>query len=150
MIWSDLAVVNGETIYCFNDVLSYGKLPSNKPALQVSKRRSSRPSGHSRQALRWGGGADDLRPQHLANLVQSHEVGPRLLTSITALENDLINGKCRKTLPNSCLAVAASQWTRNPAALYVWRRLAAKCASVSVTNTLTDYFSSLQLRVRAP
>ena len=33
---------------------------------------------------------------------------------------------------------------------YIWRCLAAKCASVHATNTLTDYFSHIQLGVGVP
>ena len=61
-------------------------------ALQVSEDKAlgairSFPAGSA-------AGPDGIRPQHLLELVQSREAGPRLLTSVTAFANLLLAGNC--------------------------------------------------------
>ena len=68
--------------------------PAENPALQVFEIAiliavRSFPAGPA-------GGPDGIRPQHLLELVQSKEMRNRLLTSLTAFVNSLLDGKCHK------------------------------------------------------
>ena len=92
-------------------------------------------------------GPDGIRPEHLLELVQSHEAGPRLLTSVTAFANLLLAGNCRSDYQHilfgeKLLALDTKSGGIRPIVVgYVLRRLAAKCASVYANETLVGYFS---------
>ena len=44
------------------------------------------------------GGPDGIRPHHFAELTQSQEAGLHLLSSITVLVNDFLNGRCSQDI----------------------------------------------------
>jgi len=102
------------------------------------------------------GGPDGIRPQHIADLVNCKESGFPLLSSITALVNCLLNGKCHSAVRpilfggNLIVLEKKAGGIRPIAVGYVWRRIAAKCANYFATARLAPLLSPLQLGVAVP
>ena len=90
------------------------------------------------------------------DLVLSKESGKRLITSVISFVNSLLEGKSHKDFVHiifggHLLAMDKKFGGICPIVVrYVWRRLAAKCASVHAIDTLADYFTRLQLGVGVP
>ena len=118
------------------------------------RRRSSAPSRSFPTGS--AGSPDGIRPQHLVKFILSQEAYPPLLSSITALVNDFLDGRCPQDIVQllfggRLIAMDKKSGGIRPIVVrYIWRSLAAKCASVHAINTLADYFSPLQLGVGVP
>ena len=99
------------------------------------------------------GGPDGVRPQHLMDLVNCRESGSTLLTSITGFVNLLLEGKCHPAVTpilfgGTLIALEKKSGGIRPIAIgYTWRRVAAKCANMYATFTLSSYLSPIQLGV---
>jgi hypothetical protein len=112
----------------------------------VSKALKSFPAGSS-------GGPDGLRPQHLLDLVNCNESNGELLSSITALVNLLLSGRCSPTIAphlfgGNLFALEKKGGGIRPIAVgFTWRRLAAKCANTFAIAKLGNSLSPLQLGV---
>jgi hypothetical protein len=128
--------------------------PDGITAIQVSEAEvmsaiRSFPSGSS-------GGPDGVRPQHIMDLINCHESGPVLLTSLTAFVNLLLDGKCCSEVTpilfgGQLIALEKKSGGIRPIAIgYTWRRIAAKCANSYATASLSSYFHPIQLGVGTP
>jgi len=80
-------------------------------------------------------GPDGIRPQHLLDLITCKEVGQELVSTITALVNLLLAGKCPPEVATvlfggRLFALQKKSGGVRPIAIgYTWRRLAVKCAN---------------------
>ena len=112
--------------------------PDNMPALQVSedtvlKAIRSFPAGSAP-------GSDGIRPQHLLERVQSQEVGPGLLTAVTAFVNSLLDSKCHDDYQHILFRGKLIALDKKFGGIrlivvgYAWRWLAAKCACIHATG----------------
>lgn len=128
--------------------------PNDFTTLQVSEAEvisviRSFPAGSS-------GGPDGIRPQHLLDLINNKEAGPRLISSITAFTNMLLDGKChRDMIPilfgGSLIALEKKTGGIRPIAIgYTFRRIAAKCANNFAISSLGDKLLPLQLGLGTP
>ena len=105
----------------------------------------------SSSAAGLAGGPDEFRPQHLLDLVNSKETGPKVLNALTSFVNIILASSCPpQVIPivfdgNLLALQKKSGGIRSIAVGYVWRRLAAKCANSFATTKLVDYFSPLNL-----
>ena len=101
-------------------------------------------------------GPDGLRPQHLLDLINCQEAGNALITSITALINLLLQGRCPPEVTavlfgGKLLALKKKSGGIRPIAIgYTWRRLAAKCANCYANSHLADKLLPFQLGVNTP
>ena len=99
------------------------------------------------------GGPDGVRPQHLRDLTTNKETGHLLVTSLTALINVLMQGKCPPTVTpiffgGRLIALRKKSGGIRPIAIgYTWRRLAAKCVNKYAITVLGDSFTPVQLGV---
>ena len=80
-------------------------------------------------------------------------MGNRLLTSLTAFVNSLLDGRYHKDFAQilfgrHLLAMEKKTGGIRPIVVgYVWMRLTAKCASAHAIERLADYFNPLQVGV---
>ena len=104
------------------------------------------------------GGPDGITPRHLLDLTVGQHVADSLLPSLTVFVNLLLRGDIPEIVRPIILGgggklIAVQKKTggvRPIATGYVWRRLAAKCASRYATIKLAPLLSPLQLGIGVP
>ena len=88
------------------------------------------------------GGPDDIRPNHMNDLVIGKDTTRNLIQAVIGLTNLLLSGRCPAAVKQK-----KSGGIRPIAVGYYCRRLAAKCANKYAIMKVSEYLSPLQLRV---
>jgi len=97
------------------------------------------------------GGPDGFHPQHLLDLVSCQESGADLLTSLTALTNLLLQGKCHLDMTSvlfgqRLVALNKKSGGIRPIAVgFTLRKLAFKCANSFAVCKLAPCFAPRQM-----
>ena len=98
-------------------------------------------------------GPDGVRPQHILEMVDCRETGPKLHSALTGFVNCLMQGEIHSQVSpvlfgGNLIALEKKSGGVRPIAIgYTLRRIAAKCANSYAVSQLADYFSPIQLGV---
>ena len=124
-------------------------IPLSVEESDVRKAVLSFPAGSS-------GGPDDLRPQHLKDLVQCRKSGSGFLTALTRLVNLVLAGQCPGDVApiffgGRLIALNKKSGGIRPIAVGITlRHLVSKCANTHAVARLATYFRPTQLGVGTP
>jgi len=102
------------------------------------------------------GGPDGVRRQHILEMVNCVEAGPKLVSALTVFTNCLLHGEVHADVSpvlfgGNLIALEKKSGGVRPIAVgYTLRRIAATCANTYAASQLADYFTPIQLGVGIP
>ena len=97
------------------------------------------------------GGPDDIRPQHILDMINNNETGPALLTSITNIVNMLLRGELHRDispflLGGRLITLEKKSGAFRPIAVdYTFRRIVTKYAFTFALNFLGNKLLPIRL-----